>query len=94
MQQLFSRIKGTQAAMDAFVSINADNVSPAELLDRNPSARLLAAEGTPASNRDRPAYRPGPRLPITRRSAASRKPIHPVTQCEHHRGAAHASRSR
>jgi hypothetical protein len=41
MQQPFSQIEGTQAAMNAFVSINAGNVSPAEFLDRNPSACCL-----------------------------------------------------
>jgi 2-polyprenyl-6-methoxyphenol hydroxylase-like FAD-dependent oxidoreductase len=43
LQQLLGRIHGNQAAMDAFVSINAGTVSPAEFFDPGYLGRLLAA---------------------------------------------------
>ena len=43
MQQLLAQIHGNQAAMDAFVSINAGTVSPAEFFDSAFLAPLLAA---------------------------------------------------
>jgi 2-polyprenyl-6-methoxyphenol hydroxylase-like FAD-dependent oxidoreductase len=43
LQQLLGQIKGNQAAMDAFVSINAATVSPAEFFDPAFLGSLLAA---------------------------------------------------
>jgi 2-polyprenyl-6-methoxyphenol hydroxylase-like FAD-dependent oxidoreductase len=43
MQQLLAQIRGNQAAMDAFVSINAATVSPAQFFDPAFLAPLLAA---------------------------------------------------
>jgi hypothetical protein len=43
MQQLLGQIHGNQAAMDAFVSINAATMSPAEFFDPGFLGRLLAA---------------------------------------------------
>ena len=43
LQQLLGQIHGNQAAMDAFVSINAGTVSPAEFLDPSYLGPLLAA---------------------------------------------------
>ena len=42
-EHLFSRIHGNQGAMDAFVSINAGTVSPAEFFDPAFLGPLLAA---------------------------------------------------
>jgi len=43
MQQLLGQIHGNQAAMDAFVSINAATMSPAEFFDPGFLGPLLAA---------------------------------------------------
>jgi 2-polyprenyl-6-methoxyphenol hydroxylase-like FAD-dependent oxidoreductase len=43
LQQLFGQIRGNQAAMDAFVSVNAATVSPAEFFDPAFLGPLLAA---------------------------------------------------
>jgi 2-polyprenyl-6-methoxyphenol hydroxylase-like FAD-dependent oxidoreductase len=43
LQQLIGQLHGNQAAMDAFVSINAATVSPAEFFDPNFLGPLLAA---------------------------------------------------
>jgi flavin-dependent dehydrogenase len=43
LQQLLGRIHGNQAAMDAFVSINAATISPAEFFDPGFLTPLLAA---------------------------------------------------
>jgi gluconate kinase len=43
LQQLLGRIHGNQAAMDAFVSINAATVSPAQFFDPAYLGSLLAA---------------------------------------------------
>ena len=42
MQQLLGAVHGNQQAMDAFVSINAGTVSPAEFFDPANIGRLLA----------------------------------------------------
>jgi hypothetical protein len=43
LQQLLGQVAGSQAAMDAFVSINAATVSPAEFFDPAFLGALLAA---------------------------------------------------
>ena len=50
-QQLFGAIHGNQAAMDAFVQMNAGTISPAEFFSPPNVARIMAEAQTAAAGR-------------------------------------------
>jgi hypothetical protein len=50
MQQLLGAVHGNPDAMDAFVSVTAGTVSPAEFFDPEHIGRIMASAGTPVGS--------------------------------------------